>query len=187
MTFLRPEARATLTRWREPAAAAGALAAGLWLASLGGWLMVPLGAVVVLAAAGWGLVALRRMRFVGPASAPGVVEVDEGQVGYLGPGSGGFVALADTDELRLLTLHGQRLWRLGQSDGQVLLIPVGARGAERLFDAFATLPGIEITALLAALDAPPAPAFGGNVISLSSERPGTGRLIWRRPARAVLT
>mgnify|MGYP003610170889 CR=1 FL=1 len=62
-----------------------------------------------------------------------------------------------------------------------------ARGAERLFDAFATLPGIEITALLAALDAPPAPAFGGNVISLSSERPGTGRLIWRRPARAVLT
>lgn len=187
MSFLRPEAQAVLLRWREPLAAAGAAAAGLWLILLGGWLMTALGGMVAIAAAGWGVVALRRMRFAGPASAPGVVEVDEGQVGYLAPDAGGFVALDDTEELRLLTLHGQRLWRLAQADGQVLLIPLGAQGADRLFDAFATLPGIEMKALVRALDPPPDLPAGHNVVSLSSGRPGVGRLIWRRPARAVLT
>ncbi|MCE6951194.1 hypothetical protein LAZ40_07405 [Cereibacter sphaeroides] len=185
MSFLRPAAVAALRRWREPAAAALAVAAGLWLASLGGWLMVPVGGVVTLAAAGWALTALRRMRFVRAGEAPGVVEVDEGQVGYLGPTFGGFVALDDMQELRLVALNGQRLWRLRQVDGQVLMIPTGARGAERLFDAFATLPGLDMKALVAALDAP-APA-GVGVISLSSEAATIGPVIWRRPARAVLT
>ena len=74
-------------------------------------------------AGGCGGCALRR-----PWTRPGVVEVDEGQVGYLGPTFGGYVALPDLVELRLIAIRGQRLWRLKQADGQALLIPVAAAG-----------------------------------------------------------
>ncbi|ULB08526.1 hypothetical protein ORIO_01040 [Cereibacter azotoformans] len=188
MSFLRPEVQALLLRWREPAAAAGGMALALWLGSFGGWFFVPLGALIFAASVAWGIIALRRMRFRQAAGAPGLVELDEGQIGYLGPEWGGFVALDDLEELRLVTIRGERHWRLAQSDGQVLAIPVGAEGAERLFDAFATLPGFEMRVLLAALDTPPSAApTGPNVISLSSQAPTMGRVIWRRPARAVLT
>ena len=61
-----------------------------------------------------------------------------------------------------------------------LLIPVEAAGAERLFDAFAALPGMDTAALVAAV---------------RSERPGTGtalaldtevRQVWRRSERGVV-
>jgi hypothetical protein len=52
---------------------------------------------------------------------------------------------------------------LKQSDGQALLIPVSAAGADRLFDAFASLPGMDSQALVT--------AAGG--------RAGDG-VIWRR-------
>ncbi|MGP3698301.1 hypothetical protein [Rhodobacter sp. NSM] len=188
MSFLRPEVEALLLRWREPAAAAAAMGGALWLASFGGWFFVPLGLTAFAAAAGWGVIALRRVRFGQSADGPGVVELDEGQIGYLGPDEGGFVAVEDLEELRLVTVRGQRHWRLRQSDGRILVIPVGAEGAERLFDVFATLPGLEMGRLLAALRGPAAEApAAGNVISLSSQAPMMGQVIWRRPARAVLT
>jgi hypothetical protein len=90
-----------------------------------------------------------------------VVEVDEGQVGYLGPSFGGYVALPDLVEVRLVTLHGRRLWRLKQADGQTLLIPVDAAGANGLFDAFCSLPGMDMASLLAALEIPVRQGRGG--------------------------
>ncbi len=150
--MIRPEVRATLRRWREVIAAGLVAALGLWLVMLGGYLLVPLGGVVVLLAAGLALIALRRIRFLRGVAAPGVVEVDEGQIGYFGPTFGGFVALADLAELRLAEFHGARTWRLKTQDGQVLLIPVDAAGAERLYDAFAALPGIDMARITAALD-----------------------------------
>ena len=90
----------------------------------------------------WGILALRRLRFVQTIDSPGVVEVDEGQIGYLGPQSGGYVSIPELVELRLLRLRGRRVWRLKQADGQALLIPVDASGADKLFDAFASLPGM---------------------------------------------
>ena len=66
--------------------------------------------------------------------APGVVEVDEGQISYLGPAFGGSISVPELVELRLLTAGGRRMWRLKQADGQALLIPVEAVGADRLFD-----------------------------------------------------
>ena len=151
MSLLRPAVRAGMHRWREVIAAAGAALAGLWLIGLGGWLLVPVGAVVVAAALGWGLVALRRLRFARAVSAPGVVEVDEGQIGYFGPTFGGGVALDEIQEIRLTVFHGAGQWRLRTLDGQVLLIPVAAAGAERLYDAFAALPGADTARIAAAL------------------------------------
>jgi hypothetical protein len=165
MRLIREDLTVTMHHWREVIAAGGLALVGLWLIGLGGYLLVPLGVIVLGLAGLWAVQAWRRLRFAQGVSAPGVVEVDEAQVGYFGPGFGGFVALPDMVELRLLTLNGQRLWRLKQDDGQALLIPVSATGAERLFDAFASLPGMDMQALVAA----------------ASGSAGDG-LVWRRQA-----
>jgi hypothetical protein len=121
----------------------------------GGWLLGALGLVLAVAAAGWGIVAFRRMRFRGTGDAPGVVEVVEGQIGYFGPTFGGFVALSDLVELRLVDQSGSRYWRLRTADGQALIVPLMALGAEKLFDAFAALPGLHGDVLMRALEDDP--------------------------------
>ncbi|WP_205965452.1 hypothetical protein [Pseudorhodobacter turbinis] len=181
MSFIRPEVRSTLWQWREVIAAAGATAFGLWLMALGGFLLLPLGGVFAVLALGLGLLAYRRMRFAQSGDAPGVVELDEGQISYFGPTFGGTVALRELAELRLLTHHGRRMWRLRQQDGQTLLIPVEAAGAERLFDAFAGLPGMDTGALVAALSPQTTAQGQGLVLAADSV------VIWKHPVRAVLT
>ena len=150
MGLIREEVIAAAHRGRELIAAGVVALAGLWLMWLGGYLLFPVGVVILAICAVWAVQTWRRLRFSQDLAAPGMVEVDEGQVGYLGPTFGGFVALPDLTEVRILTMQGQRLWRLKQSDGQALLIPVSAAGADRLFDAFASLPGMDSQALVAA-------------------------------------
>jgi hypothetical protein len=171
--MIRPEAQDWLWRHREVIATLALAALGLRLMWLGGWVLVPAGAALLAVGAALGLSAVRRLRFAQVVAAPGMVEVDEGRVGYLGPAFGGYVALPDLTELRLVTIHRRRLWRLKQADGQALLIPVDAAGVERLFDAFVSLPGMDTAALVAALDAP--------VVTPVHET----RVIWRRAAPAL--
>lgn len=182
--MIRADLAATLNRLCEPIAAGGVAAIGLWIATLGGLFFVPLGLLVAALGAGFGVIALRRLRFAAIGEAPGVVEVVEGQITYLGPEIGGMVGLPDLVELRLLTLRGRRFWRLKQADGQALLIPVEATGAERLYDAFASLPGIDTAALVAALH-PARPANPGNGRSLAPAADGMVTL-WQRRAQGVL-
>lgn len=178
--MIRPELAQAIWRWRAPLTQGGVALAGVWLIWLGGYLLVPLGLAVLALGTGLAAMELRRMRFAQTVNAPGVVEVDEAQVGYLGPEGGGYVSLAELVELRLLTMRGRRLWRLKQLDGQALLIPVEAAGAERLFDAFASLPGMDSGTLVAAL-APPA-AHGPGLIAAGTEM----RLVWRRKGAGLM-
>lgn len=171
--MIRPEARDWLWQRREVIAALVLGGFGLWLVALGGWVLLPAGLAVIALGAALGISALRRVRFAQGVMAPGMVEVDEGQVGYLGPAFGGYVALPDLTELRLVTIHRRRLWRLKQSDGQALLIPVDAVGADRLFDAFASLPGMDTAALVTALGAAPGTAVNET------------QVIWRRASRTL--
>ncbi|PZQ96685.1 MAG: hypothetical protein DI533_13925 [Cereibacter sphaeroides] len=150
MSLIRPEVQELLWRAREVIAAAAVGFVGLWLMALGGYLLFPVGALLVVMSALWALHALRRLRFSQDVEAPGMVEVDEGRVGYLGPTFGGFVAVPDMVELRIITVQGRRLWRLKQNDGQALLIPVASAGSDRLFDAFTSLPGMDTQALVEA-------------------------------------
>lgn len=169
MSFIRPELAARLHRAREAIAAALFVAFGLWVATRGGIFLLALGGLVMAAGGSLLLMAVQRLRFARPERGPGVVEVDEGQIGWFGPGIGGFVSLADLAELGLVTVQGLRVWRLRQTDGQLLLVPVDAEGAARLYDALTALPGIDGTRLLAALDNPADTPF-----------------IWRRtPAQVV--
>ena len=175
--MIRPEAQRALWRWREVAAGLGLALLGLWGMRLGGYLLVPLGAAVALAGMSLALLAWRRLRFATQGEAPGVVQVIEGQVSYMGPQVGGFVSLRDLIELRLIAMQGRRLWRLKQADGQTLLIPVQAAGSEALFDAFAALPGMSSADLIAALT----PARGTRSRAVMAG--GENRLVWRRTGR----
>jgi hypothetical protein len=176
---IRPEVKALLHRYREALGACVVVLAGLWLMVLGGYVLFPLGLLVGGVGVILTITALRRARFAQDVSAPGLVELDEAQVGYLAPEIGGFLSLDELVEIRLLVLRGRRMWRLKQADGQALLIPVDASGAERLFDAFANLPGMDTSALVAALQ--PSHPTQGN-LSLAAET----RVIWRKQSGSRL-
>jgi len=179
--MIRPEVQSLLRRWSEPALGLLVLAMGLWAATRGGWFLAITGATVVVLGAAWVTLGLRRMRFQGAADAPGLVEVDEARITYLGPRIGGSISLPDLAEIRLLTLRGRRVWRLRQGDGLTLLVPLDASGAEAMFDAFSTLPGLGSAALVAALSGGGGPVTGQTL-------PATGEtdlLVWRRQARGL--
>lgn len=170
---IRPEVTATALRYREALGAGVVVLAGLWLMSLGGYVLVPLGAIVAAIGAILTLTAFRRARFAQTVAAPGVVELDERQVSYLSPELGGFISLDELAEIRLLAMRGHRMWRLKQTDGQALLIPVDAEGADKLFDVFAALPGMDSAALVLALQTP---ALEDANLTLAAET----RVIWRK-------
>ena len=172
MTIFRPEVTALFIRHREAIAASVIVLAGVWLMALGGYVLFPLGMIIAAIGGTLTVTALRRARFTQTIAAPGIVELDEAQVGYLAPDLGGFLSLDELCEIRLLVLQGKRMWRLKQADGQALLIPVDAAGADRLFDAFAALPGMDSSALVAALG----PAQSQANPALTAET----RVIWRK-------
>lgn len=180
MSFIRPEVQERLIRAREVILGGIVAAVGGWLIWLGGYLLAPIGFAVLALGLGWTLLAWRRLRFRRQGDAPGVVEVNEGQIAYFGPRLGGAVGIPDLAEIRILSLRGRRVWRLRQGDGQTILIPVEAAGTEQLFDAFAALPGMDTAALVAAL-APQGQA-SGNVVALD----GMERLIWQRRGAGVV-
>lgn len=154
MPLIRPEVQAAFWHWREVIFAALLAAFGLWLGTRGGLLLGTVGLLLGALGLGLGWLGWQRLRFARGPLGPGIVEVDEGQIGWYGPGVGGYVALADLAQIGLITVSGLRVWRFLQSDGQVLLIPTHAQGAGALFDALTALPGLDGAALLAALEAP---------------------------------
>lgn len=153
--ILRAAVLAQLRRWAEVIIGALCAVLGLWLAAKGGFILLPIGMAIAIFAAGYGLAAYRRMRFAQEPHAAGFVEVTEGQIAYFAGDEGGFIALGELVELRLVTLSRRRFWRLKQQGGQALLIPIDAAENAALFDAFATLPQMDSAALIAALAAPP--------------------------------
>ena len=168
--MIRPELATRLAPWRGAIAAAAAALAGLWMASWGGLVFVPLGLGIAAVGAGWWLVEWRRVRLRGRADGPGLVEVDEGAIRYFAArGIGGEVALRDMTELRVLRLNDRGHWRLRTRQGEALLIPVDAVGAGVLADAFAALPDADLGRIAEGLAQATAP---GGPAALS---------VWRAP------
>lgn len=167
--FLRPEARATLWRWREVIVAAAFVALGLrWaLASYG--VLSWLGWVVAAISAALGMVALQRLRFGQGGGGPGIVQIDERQLSYFGPLTGGVIDLDDLARLELVGDARPAHWRLTPVLGEALDIPVTAEGADGLFDVFATLPGLRTERMLETL----------------SRRPDATVVIWQAEAAPV--
>lgn len=153
-SFIRPPLRAAAWRLREVLSGLALSAFGLWwaaqsygLMSVFGWAVVALGGVVAF-------VGLQRARFRRAGRGPGVVEVTEAQISYFGPLEGGIIALDLLSEVGLDPSGYPLHWVLRQRGGVPLHIPVTARGAELLFDAFAQLPGLRTQAMLRKLENP---------------------------------
>lgn len=156
MSFFRPEARAALWRWREVLTGVALAGIGLWwvLTTIG--LLHWLGYLAMALAAAILVMGLQRARFRGRSGGPGLVTVDEGQVAYFGPLTGGIVAIRDLSALLLDPCARPAHWVLSTPDQPDLHIPVNAEGAEALFDAFATLPGLRTEHMLAQMRRLPA-------------------------------
>ncbi|MEM9969567.1 MAG: hypothetical protein AAF762_00495 [Pseudomonadota bacterium] len=162
MSFVRPEVSAGLWRWREVVAGVAAVCLGAVVATgrigfLGalGWVIVFVGFALIVSG-------VSRGRFRNAGGGRGVVEVDERAVRYLGPEIGGAVALGQISRIAVALPHA---WELTDAAGQRLTIPVDAEGAEALFDAFISLPGMTSATLAEA----------------AAEPPESRRVIWERP------
>jgi hypothetical protein len=156
MSFIRADARAALWRWREVVTGAGLAALGLWWTVALTGLLHWLGYVVILVAGAITIMGMQRARFRHGGGGPGVVRVDEGQVAYFGPLTGGVVAIRDLDSVALDPSGHPAHWVLSQAGAPDLHIPVNAEGAEALFDAFAALPGLRTEHMLAQMQRLPA-------------------------------
>lgn len=167
--MIRPEAAAFLNRWAEAVCAGAVVLVGIWLFSLGGWLMQGIGALIAVGSGAFAWAAVQRARLAPKGHGPGIVEIDEGQIAWYGPGIGGFVSVTELADIGLLTVHGLRVWRLRQGDGQLLLVPIDAEGAAGIFDALTPLPGLDLGVLLSALQG-------------DTDRP----ILWRRDREKIL-
>ncbi|WP_179378610.1 hypothetical protein [Jannaschia marina] len=150
--MIRPEVRAALLRWREALVGAGAVLIGLWLWLGTSGLPALFGAAsmavgVVLTVSG-----LRAARFRGDGQSPGIVETVEGRITYMGPETGGVVALTELSQVTFVrAADGSGEWHLAQPGQSPLAIPERATGAERLLDALAPLPGLDAGAMVRAV------------------------------------
>jgi hypothetical protein len=156
MSFIRPEARSVIWRWRESLAGFVVAIVGLYLAVVGTDLTQMFGSSMVVAAAVLMFAGLQRARFRVGTGGPGMVQVDEGQVTYFGPFEGGSVAIR---QLSLVELDPKAkpisTWVLTEEGQPPLAIPTTAEGAEALFDVFAALDGIRTERMLAELQKEP--------------------------------
>ena len=166
--MIRPELAAALSRWREALAGAALLGLGLWMAAGIGsvrWL----GWVVALAGAALVVAGLRLGRFRTGGEGPGIVTVDERRIVYMGPLTGGAVAVAGIRRLDLdPSARPDPAWTITTAEG-ALHIPVTAKGADALYDAFAALPGIDT----------------GRMLRELGKRDGAAVAIWEHPEEAA--
>lgn len=138
----------------------------LWAVFGAGGLVAALGYVAVLPAVFLLWSGVQRARFERRENTGlGSVDVDEGQITYFGPLTGGMIALSDLTSVSLMAGAGQSPhWQLSGTP-QSLFIPVDAAGSDALFDAFAVLPGFRRERMVTALSQ----SENGTVV------------IWRRP------
>ncbi len=155
MSFLRPEVRDTLLRWRETLAGTAAGILGIWLAmtSFGPFFLI--GVALVIGGFALAVAGVQKARFRRGGEGPGVVQVVEGRVTYFGPWGGGAAALDRLGWLELVPSDGAAgLWVLVSEDGDRLEIPVDAKGADALFELFETLPGLRTGHMLDSMKPP---------------------------------
>ncbi|MEM7320630.1 MAG: hypothetical protein AAF408_16615 [Pseudomonadota bacterium] len=151
MSFVRPEVKALLWRWREILAATFIALVGLSWITIPGGLLAWLGMILLIASGALAVIGVQRGRFRNDTGGPGIVIVDEGEITYMGPLTGGSIAAADLTRLVLDPTAKPAHWVLYRPGEQPLHIPVTAEGSDLLFDVFASLPGLRTERMLAEL------------------------------------
>jgi hypothetical protein len=164
--FFRPAVSRFLVKWSEPLIMAVVLFLGLWMYfrahSAANATLLVVASIVIVAALALLFVAIRRVRLHTEKRGFGVVEVEERNITYYGPDTGGQVSLDDLVSIEVVTARAAGFvdvtyWQLTDRWGSVLIIPAGAEGSDAMVDSFAALPGLKydliITAMAAADDA----------------------------------
>lgn len=149
--MIRDEAKQTLWRIREVLIALGLGALGAYWATAFFGLLQYIGYVLLALAVVVFIMGLQRFRFRANTTGAGVVTVIEGQITYFGPYSGGTIAIPDISRITLIQKPTSKCWVLEQPAQPAITIPVDAKGADGLFDAFASLQGLRIEHMLSML------------------------------------
>lgn len=155
MSFIRPEVREGLWRWREALAGLAAILVGIALVSgTYGYLPMIGGVLVFIGFLVMGAGAVRAS--VKPRSGgAGLIELDEGRLTFLNPERGAIVDLPAVIRIEIITtsagpVEDDLFWVFYEAGGQVARIPASAVGSERLFDALAGFPGADYRKVIAA-------------------------------------
>lgn len=170
--MIRPEAAAFLSRWTETAIAATVTLAALWIVGLPdfqlNWLSVLLGAPLAVAGLVWLRVAVRRAR-AQTGEGQGKLFVEERRVLHVGPLDNVQVNLDDATRIEMFARGAVASLMVHTGDGPPVALPLGAEGADALFDVLTGLPGMNMDALHARLE---------------KARKGSGEMVtvWARPA-----
>lgn len=147
--MIRPEAAAALRRWREVLIGGAVVALGVyWGFFIGGGVLSWIGYLVMAGGAALLVAGVQRARFRLGDDGPGVVHVIEGRISYFGPLDGGLVDLEALSGLDLDHAAVPPVWVLRAPGQPPLSIPLTAKGADALFDAFSALPGIRTEHML---------------------------------------
>nr|WP_245216227.1 hypothetical protein [Sagittula salina] len=137
-----------MRRWQEVLAGAGVVGLGLYWAFFSGGLLHWIGWGVAGLGVLWVFAGVQRARFAVGEDGPGVVQVVERRISYFGPSEGGILDLEALGSLVLDPGSEPPAWVLRAPGHDPLRIPLTAKGADQLFDAFASLPGIRTEHML---------------------------------------
>lgn len=160
MSFIRPAVLMHFNKWREAYFVAGVLLLGIWLFMHGfatlNLVLQALGLIVSLVGIVLLRTAIQRIRFKRSQKAPGMVDITEREISYFGPLHGKTIALESLRkiELRESEAYGA-IWVLHHFDGDPMIVPISAKGSDRLFDAFTGLSGVKMDVLVAAVNQVP--------------------------------
>ena len=152
-------------QWREALAGAAVLGLGLyWSVWAARGPLTWVGLLLLFIGAALFFTGLQKGRSRIGGGGPGVVQIIERRIGYFGPLNGGIVDIDAITSLNFDPTEHPPHWVITHEAGPALHIPVNAEGADGLFDAFASLPGLS----------------PGKVASVT-QRQGTGPIVlWRR-------
>lgn len=155
MSFIRPEARSAIWRWRDTLAGAALIVLGLLGIRSGFSIYVGLGIAAFCLGVSLAFNGIRRARFPGRGGGAGLVEVKERQITYFGPHGGGAVDMDDLDRIQIRTTSDgpvapDLFWMFTTKSGELLSIPGQAEGVEALFDALSALDGVDYGAAIEA-------------------------------------
>lgn len=152
MSFIRPELKHRIWRWREVLIGLFVAFCGMIWAVTQPGILAAIGTLLAIVGAIVTFAGFQRTRFRVGAGGPGVVHVNERQVTYYGPFDGGAISIDALVSVELdPSAKPHPVWSLTDAAGQVLNIPTQAENADALFDVFSTLDGIRTENMLAQL------------------------------------
>lgn len=158
MSFLRPTATKTLSRWAESIAIALGLGLFVLLTIRSTGVILPMAyGLLTLVCAVTLFVAVRRARVAGDTAVnAGHVQVDERQITYFHLGQSWSVSLNDLTSVVIETtddgpINDDTFWIIRDLFGSVVRIPNTAGGNEMLFDAVSALNGVSFEQISTAM------------------------------------